>query len=793
MPDTKPRPGRLFCTALLMAALVFLPFVIYNKGLFLYYGDFNVQQIPFYLHVHDALLAGRLGWDPITDLGVDLLGSYSFYNITSPFFLLTLAFPSAAVPYLMAPLLVLKTACAALTSYYYLIRFAKEEFFARMGALMYAFSGFMTYNIFFNHFHEAAVFFPLMLIAMEELLQNGRRGFFALATALCAAVNYWFFIGEVVFVVILFFVRTLCDREHCPLTRGRFLHIAFEGALGVGLAAAVFLPAVLTVMGNPRTGADELLTGWGLWHYGHPQRYQAILHSLFFPPELSSLPNFFPDHGAKWASLSAYLPMVGLGGVLVYFRRCKTGWLRRMLLVSALMAAVPAFNALFVLLNNSYYARWYYMPLLLMCTATVQALEEAGEEEWQRPLLVCLGVVAAFALTVGLSPDREDGELTIGLAENSIKMWLSVALALLGLLLTGLLMMRLRRHQRFQRLFCLGLAGFSLLYSIVCMAGAVATFHNNGWITQQALEGRGNVSLPRDDAFARVDFYEGDENMGLFWELPSLQTFHSVVPVSIMEFYPEVGVKRDVSSKPETDEYPLRGLLSVRWLFVSQEADEDEAPMPGYSFVASQYGYDLYENDWWLPMGFAYDRYVTQHQWDLLEKNERDNLLLRGLLLEDEAIRANSDLLEPLEEYQLYETSVEQYYDDIETRRSMATTGAMFEDGGFTCVTDYAEPKMVFFSIPYSEGWSATVDGMPAELLKANVGFMALRVPEGQRMIRLEYRTPGLDAGLAITAGSAAVTAVWMIFGGKLTACFAKKKPDDPTHSQREEADHEGA
>ena len=793
MPDTKPRPGRLFCTALLMAALVFLPFVIYNKGLFLYYGDFNVQQIPFYLHVHDALLAGGLGWDPITDLGVDLLGSYSFYNITSPFFLLTLAFPSAAVPYLMAPLLVLKTACAALTSYYYLIRFAKEEFFARMGALMYAFSGFMTYNIFFNHFHEAAVFFPLMLIAMEELLQNGRRGFFALATALCAVVNYWFFIGEVVFVVILFFVRTLCDREHCPLTRGRFLHIAFEGALGVGLAAAVFLPAVLTVMGNPRTGADELLTGWGLWHYGHPQRYLAILHSLFFPPELSSLPNFFPDHGAKWASLSAYLPMVGLGGVLVYFRRCKTGWLRRMLLVSALMAAVPAFNALFVLLNNSYYARWYYMPLLLMCAATVQALEEAGEEEWQRPLLVCLGVVAAFALTVGLSPDREDGELTIGLAENSIKMWLSVALALLGLLLTGLLMMRLRRHERFQRLFCLGLAGFSVLYSIVCMAGAVATFHNNDWISQQALAGRGNVSLPRDDAFARVDFYEGDENMGLFWELPSLQTFHSVVPVSIMEFYPEVGVKRDVSSKPETDEYPLRGLLSVRWLFVSQEADEDESPMPGYSFVASQYGYDLYENDWWLPMGFAYDRYVTQHQWDLLEKNERDNLLLRGLLLEDEAIRANSDLLEPLEEYQLYETSVEQYYDDIETRRSMATTGAMFEDGGFTCVTDYAEPKMVFFSIPWSEGWSATVDGMPAEVLKANVGFMALRVPEGQRMIRLEYRTPGLDAGLAITAGSAAVTAVWMLFGGKLTACFAKKKPDDPTHSQREEADHEGA
>ena len=92
MPAKHPaaKPAKVFFTALVMALLVFLPFIIYNKGMFLYYGDFNVQQIPFYMHVHDALLQGGLGWDPITDLGVDLLTSYSFYCITSPFFLLTL-------------------------------------------------------------------------------------------------------------------------------------------------------------------------------------------------------------------------------------------------------------------------------------------------------------------------------------------------------------------------------------------------------------------------------------------------------------------------------------------------------------------------------------------------------------------------------------------------------------------------------------------------------------------------------------------------------------------------------
>lgn len=775
-----PRPARVFFTALVMSLLVFLPFIIYNKGMFLYYGDFNVQQIPFYMHVHDALLNGRLGWDPITDLGVDLLTSYSFYCITSPFFLVTLAFPASAIPYLMAPLLVLKTACAALAAYYYLIRFVHEEFYARIGALLYAFSGFMTYNIFFNHFHEAILFFPLMLIGLEELLVNRRRGFFAIAVGLCAVVNYWFFIGEVVFVVFYFFVRTLCDKEHCPLCWGRFFHVTFEGALGVMLAAGVFLPSVLAIMGNPRTAADTILNGWSLWYYSNPQRYLAILHSLFFPPDMSSLPNFFTGHGAKWASLSAYLPMVGVCGVVVFLRRKGLPWLRRMLAVCAAMAVVPVLNAAFVLFNNSYYARWYYMPLLLMCAATAQAMEQAEEQEWVRPLGLCLGVVCAFAVVCGLTPVLDDGEWSLGLADNPLKMWLSVALALLGLLLTGLLFLRLRRHERFKPLLGLAVGCFAVVYSIACMAGAVSTFHNNSWIREQALPGRGNITLPDaagDNSFYRVDFYDGDENMGLYWELPSIQAFQSVVPVSIMEFYPEVGVTRDVSSKPSFDKQALRPFLSVKYLFVNQE-NTRALDLENYTLRGSQYGYDIYENNCWLPLGFSYDYYVTESQWGWLSDEERCSLLLRAVVLEDEAISTNGDILQPLVDDDLfYDTSDEQMLLDVAERRSMASLSTEFVDGGFSAQTDFDQSRLMFFAVPYSEGWSAYVDGRPAEILKANIGFMAIRVPAGQCSIRLEYHTPGLGAGLALSGLGLVVLVAWMAFGQKLCARLAVLAP----------------
>ena len=101
---------RAFGIGFLVALLFFLPFMIYDNGYFLFYGDYNVQQVPFYRMCHDAVRRGNIGWSWTTDLGANFIGSYSFYLLGSPFFWLTIPFPSEAVPYLMGPLLILKFA-----------------------------------------------------------------------------------------------------------------------------------------------------------------------------------------------------------------------------------------------------------------------------------------------------------------------------------------------------------------------------------------------------------------------------------------------------------------------------------------------------------------------------------------------------------------------------------------------------------------------------------------------------------------------------------------------------------
>ena len=196
-----------FLIALITAVVMFLPSIIWDEGYFLFLGDFNSQQVPFYKLAHAAVRSGNLGWNWYTDLGANFIASYSFYLLGSPFFWLTLPFPNDWVPYLMGPLLMLKYATMSMTATAWLRRYVKNAEFAILGGLLYAFSGYTMYNTFFNHFLDVMVFFPLMLIGMDELIENNTRCVFALAVAINALVNYVFFAGEAVFMVLYFLVK----------------------------------------------------------------------------------------------------------------------------------------------------------------------------------------------------------------------------------------------------------------------------------------------------------------------------------------------------------------------------------------------------------------------------------------------------------------------------------------------------------------------------------------------------------------------------------------------------------
>ena len=783
LQQEKGRGHVAFLLVLAMGVLLFIPFILYDKGYFIYYGDFNAQQIPFYQLAHRAIRAGEIGWSWVTDLGANFVGSYSFYLLGSPFFWLTLPFPTDWVPYMMAPLLALKMACASLTAYAYTRRFLRPQL-AVLAGVLYAFCGFSIYNIFFNHFHEALIWFPLLLLGIEQYMQDGRRGLFAFAVLMSALSNYYFFIGQAFFVMIYWVIRALSnDWEH---RARRFFGLWLEALLGVAGAAVLLLPSFLSVIQNGRT--ENLLEGWDLLIHSSEQRPFDIIHSFFFPPDHPARANFFPDANNNWSSMSVWIPVFGCTGAIAYFQsRRHTDWLRRLLILLVIFTLVPGLNALFQLFNSMYYARWFYMLTLMLLLATLRCFEEDTRIEWGRAIGWSGGITAALALFVGLTPkswtpDEQTGKITLGLMKNTGRFWVFVAVAGVCLLLTGLLVRLVRRNK--QAFFATALS----VCVLVSLAGgwAYLTFgkitgsYPSDYVVDKLLNNPEFV-LTGDDTFSRMDTYKGMDNQGMYWNRPTIQAFHSIVPGSIMDFYPSVGVTRSVGSRPETDHYALRGLLSVRWLFdYTQPADDVQlynkkteelfstdgvTKMPGWEYHDSQNGFAIYENRYFVPMGFTYEGYITRTEYEALAKTERELVLLKALVVEDGDVDEIALTLPHLDTGRMIFSDA-QYLDDCTQRAATAAHSFATDRTGFFARIHLPADNLVFFSVPYEGGWSATVNGRPAEILKTNVGFMAVKCPAGQSVaIRFDYETPGLRYGVYVSGGALLLLALyWLIF-----------------------------
>lgn len=762
-PDKKAHYGlRAFLLGLMVASFIYIPFIIYDNGMFLYYGDFNVQQIPFYQLMHDTIKSGNIGWSHHTDLGANIIGSYAFYLIGSPFFWLTMPFPSEAVPYLIGPLLILKTACMSFTSYIYLRRYTYNRNYAVLGGLLYAFSGFTCFNIFFNHFHEAMIIFPLLLASVDELFENNRRGVVALAVFASAIMNYYFFVGQVVFVIIYWLVKVFSKKY--KITIKNILTIIFEPIIGLLCSAIVLLPAILCVVQNSRL--SNMINGWDALVYNSPQRYINIITAFLFPPELPAYPTFTPDSNTKWGSLSGWLPLFSVTGVVAFLTRPKKHWLKKFIPLLIFIAFIPILNGIFQIFNEQYYARWMYMLVLMLCLATIISLEDV-DVKWSYPIGVTAGITLFLSAIIGFMPTISEGigeekEYTFGLMDDEFVFFIHIAIALFSLLAVSLCIGLTAKHRKFRPLVCTILVCvISTGYSIYIIGmGKTHSYDTHNYMQALVINHKDNINLPDSDS-TRTDFYEMMDNSAMFWQIPTIQTFHSIVPGSIMDFYNDIGVTRDVGSRPKTSEYAVRSLLSTKWLidYVDDTnnfcSENGITQMPGWRYYDRQSDFDIWENDYYIPMGFCYDNYISEKEYDKCSKGCRSQLMLKAMVLSDEQINKYDFIKDGIIKEDSIDYNREEYFKNCEERKKESCSYFEYNKNGFTAEIDRkgkSNNTLVFFSVPYEDGWSAEVNGKSVDIEKVNIGFMAVKVPANKvSEIVFTYETPGLKVGTVIT------------------------------------------
>ena len=762
----------------LTAAVFFLPFYILDGGFFHYAGDFNSQQISFYRYMNgfvkgagypDSAFAGAphntFSW--ATDLGSGVMNAYSFYLYGSPFFWLSVLLPQSWLPYMMVPLLVLKFGVAGGGAFLYLRRYVKNANYAVLGACLYALSGFAVYNVFFNHFVDVVALFPYLLWALDEAIYEDRHGLFAFWVAVNLLNNYFFFVGQVIFLCI-YFVCKLTAKDF-RLTGRKFGHLLWESVLGVAMGCLLLFPAVLSLLQNPRT--IDLSSGWGFLTYAKVQQYLAILLSWILPPDSPYLTSVWSEGVIKWTSMTAYLPLCSLAGAMAYWRSRKADSKKRIVAVCAVCALVPVLNSAFYALNSSYYARWYYMPTLILAAMTVNALEDP-DIDLDAPARG-IGWIMLATLVFAVVPVRDDTTETwsFGVLKNPGQFFAVLGFGLLGLMLYRVLCSKWRQDSRFAQRMTAAVLVFACAFTMVHIGiGKFGQWHTDSDLVEQDT----NALLLKNDlpeGDYRIDTYKIHDNIGMWLDKSCLQYFGSTAAPSILSFYPGLGVKRDVRSEPEITNYALRGLLSVEYLITTpekRESFEDEAD-EGWTYLADVDGYTLYHNDNYVPMGFTYDYYVTDATYQTSIKTLRSNLLMRALVLTDEDVAQYGKYLTELSEDMLNDLHYDSYTQDCSDRRAHSCSVFQMNNAGFHAEITLDKTNLVFFSVPYDDGFTAYVNGEKTDILQVDEGLMAVLCPAGASSIDFVYQAAGLSASRVVTA---VAIPVWVVY----VACFVRRK-----------------
>lgn len=254
--------------------LVVIGIFFFSASLFTNYfttpftGDYTAQQYAFYTNGYDDwwhfFKTGEFVlYDTNTFLGASNIGSNSFYYLFDPFFMPILLFPRSIIPQGIAVMTIFKMALAGFFFSIYMSSFKVKKYTARLAGLMYAFCGWTTWYLWFNHFTGVAVIFPIILLGIEKILKEKKPWLLALSLFILGLTNFFFFFTFTVCAFLYAMFRYFCLIR--TYKRDESLYVLLIGFLsfltGCLLASVVVIPAMMVALNAPRATSSTYLPG----------------------------------------------------------------------------------------------------------------------------------------------------------------------------------------------------------------------------------------------------------------------------------------------------------------------------------------------------------------------------------------------------------------------------------------------------------------------------------------------------------------------------------------------------
>lgn len=638
-------------------------------------GDFVLQEIPFYYNGYDdywsAITKGEfVFWDENTNLGVNNIGANSFYYLLDIFFLPTLLVPRAIVPQTQAFLMITKMVLAG----YVMKRLLNDQFkvsegTSKMVSVAYAFCGWTLYYLWFNHFIEITILLPLVLYGVEDVLRKEKPTALILSLFLSAMTNYFFFIMicfcTVIYAVFRYFqmFSTYTNKQ-----KGRVILLGIGAyVIGMVMSLLILLPAFKVALESSRAAKSSYSTALvnslnaimtcirnrdfsllfdningffkNLFYFSNPgsttnvsnitRVYLYPLMTFFYPTVSCNSHLLINNNGYDNAlsSLFVYSPimLMLIPSILTSVREKKVSHVVGVIGMLILIFTPFAYYC-FSGFTNICYGRWELFPVV--CIFIYVAINFDHREKIKPVYLdISIGICIAMELLLINLGDKLQGTTAVNNMDPDAK---NVCYAQLIYIFVLYLYIKAKfadkklTHNLKWVIGIEAMVSFNLLLGFTLSAGdndlyvgffGTTSYENlYGGLDSVKTETELVKQIKKQDKeFYRIyntSFDRSSNNLGMVESYNGLGTFHSIYGYEIDDFASWTHFKYNGSWSMGEHEKKINmdNFLNVKYYI----ANDSDTNIPfGYKEIMRKNNKVVYENEYYLPMGFSFTNIVN--------------------------------------------------------------------------------------------------------------------------------------------------------------------------------------
>lgn len=773
------------------------------------------QYIMNYTSIVNHLRDGSFSlWDFNNGLGINQFN----FNLFDPFLMLLYGVgvvlgPAHMLLYINV-IQILKIMVAAFAFYWFLSQFSFSVPSKMITSYAYALNGFLLVWGQHYQFGTVVIYFPLMLLFCEKFIQKKKgKALFPVMVFLCGIYSVYFtYMCLAATGLYLLFRILMLDGLTWKERIQRFLLGCAEMIMGVGMSLVVFLPmaeVLLDVSSRLESDGTRLLDFLRQCFTPYSRKFYLSMLKRMFSSNLQNgyglakgpqqyVMNYYEDPVLFCSTLAVFLNVQFLAvlrkaDMTKRAKRVLYGVAALILVGTALPVGGTVFNY-FTLPTQRY--TFVLMTVFLLLMAWMWDYMRKGGK---------LNLVLILAVTALMGWAYWCGYEQAGFQEYRTNI---LILTVTGILTAVCLTLLCFLKDTQIRNVILGVMGVVLVVNVVSEGGTnyqnrvtmkktdvpaevmvqeTQRYEEMRTSDDKEIKYRAEIEKPQDffremyrvdladclnylkendPTFYRVekDYISGTVSMDSSGQgYRGISTYNSVMNGNVKEFvetcYPELffADHNHYTFWNNVDDNWLAAFLGVKYI-LSGNGEPDETKYKLLDQVGSLY---IHENVLDAQTAHFYTQDISEESLkELCTEENREELLGEAIALEDGTEIGDASEIQTLK-------SEEQ---ETAEQNSSVTLDAPQKDSVVTGSVHAEADGYALFMIPYEKGWSLTIDGEKAELLRGDIGFLACEVPEGDHTILLTFEAPGLKAG---TIGS---VLFWILFAQSRLLIIRKNK-----------------